>query len=257
MAEGFTLARDHKIDLKDPEVFAYVKSRWLDSAAKLFHIEYNAVKRYESTYGTLPVQLPVGNFMYSLGDSKELSYERALFGQDFVEMIDQKDCVDGDRQFNLADELVREGLIKEDELADARHLSVTFYNLAGLYNNSYAGNGVSAFFRDEQEEGGEGHLFASSEFSELEKLHVMKRHDIHGPKLSKDKERKVWKESLSLGKDHLYGNSEQVRFYKKKLNIYSTAELRNLREIRREDAELINSYESVVENRKEDLIRTV
>ena len=245
IVDGLNVIAVNKLDVNDPKIFAYAKQRWLDSVKKLFYLEYNSMKRYENTYGTLPDQLPPGSFMHSLGRSKGELYKRTLFGTDLSEISDEKKCMVGGKSLSMGEYLVREGLINEDELEEVKHLNGAFYMQANsLYQQVYS-QAVAVFGEGDDISDGYEHRTMSM----LSQLYVRRHYDIKGPKISQDKERKYWKDAFEKGERSLYGNDEIMFFRQDHLNTYSASELQEMRERRKNEAGLIKSYEETVSER--------
>ncbi len=243
--EGFVIAQNMKV--KTPEDFAYAKKRWLNSAKKMFYLEYNAVKRMESTYGSLPDQLPIGCFMNAVGASEPLIYTRWNFGQDALEMTELKDCVVGGEKMSLGSLLAKEGLVKEDDFSDFLHLNRGFYNHLGDYYMNYCQNGTMVFDADQE-------IFENSDISRGYDVSVVvtetqSRQKLKGPSLSAGEERKIWQDAFREGTPLMYGTGESVLFVKEKLNLYSAAELREIRQRRKNEYELIRLYEGAARGR--------
>ena len=51
--EGFLLPRRKDVDLSKENVRLYVRERFLESMRKLFNLEFEHLKRYQNTYGSL------------------------------------------------------------------------------------------------------------------------------------------------------------------------------------------------------------
>lgn len=251
MADGFTVMQNPRLDMTKKEDLAYAKQRWLQSARKLFYLEYNAVKRFESTYGTLPDQLPAGSFLHSLGNSKELFFSRSYFGQDMTEITDEEGCKIKGESLSLGRYLVKAGLIKEEELSDAHHLCSRFYQNVNAYYNNAISQGFKAFGGEPEDS------YQHSYQAHLDQLNGRREYEIRGPKLSYDQERKFWEDALEEGNATLYGCSETVEFKKKALNLYSDEERGEIREKRNRDARLINLYEKASDDRAAVLILQV
>ncbi len=251
MADGFSVIEREKLDVKDPEAFAYAKKRWLESARKLFYLEYNAVKRFESTYGILPDQLPLGSFLHSLGDSKHLIESRLFFIQDMGEFNCVKKCEVGDKRITLGEYLAQNGLINEDELADSIHLNDGFYNRFSFGFTNYQAYSVSSF-----ERGGRDGFSTSYDF--MVKINETRsKYDPGGPKLSAGEERKAWKDALSQGTHSMYGEEGFTEYKKRRLDLYSDSERRDLKQRRKEESGLIHFYEETVNERAEVLINHI
>ncbi|MCR5775720.1 MAG: hypothetical protein K6G42_11610, partial [Lachnospiraceae bacterium] len=69
--EGLLITHRADIDMSDEKQRNYARERYLDSAAKIFRMEYEHMKRYEKTYGTIGGDLPFGMFMQSMGAGQQ------------------------------------------------------------------------------------------------------------------------------------------------------------------------------------------
>ncbi len=244
--EGFTVAQSGRIDMNDPLAASYARQRWLDSMKKLFYLEYNSVKRFESTYGTLPDQLPVGTFMHSLGDGKMSFYKRMLFGQDMTEMTDEKKCQVGGEAMSIGQYLVKEGLIREDELFDATKLNMHFYQPLNSLLEEYHAHAVSLFYQGHH--GGSNELNHSYE-AYADQLKTRNRYNIKGPKLSFGEERNYWSDAISEGGKTLTGGRKATQFKRDHLNLYSPKERQDLKAVRKIEADMIRQYEEASKER--------
>lgn len=250
IAEGFTVIQKEKLDVNNKAEFAYAKKRWLDSAKKLFYLEYNAVKRFENTYGKLPEQLPAGSFLHSLGASKPILNQRLCFGQDVAEISEYKSCKVGDEKISMGEYLARNGLIGEDELSDCIILNGGFYNtLCGMYTG-YP-NAVASFGDDRSK------VFFYTYDCMVQQNETRSKYVINGPRLSPGEERKVWQDALSGGTHSLYGGEEITGYKKKALDLYSDSERSELKQKRKNEAELIKLYDDTVKEREEELINLI
>lgn len=255
IAEGFSVGKSKDLNLKDPEAFAYAKRRWLDSARRLFYLEYNAVKRFESTYGNLPDQLPAGSFLHSLGASRQLLFARMNFGQDTEEMISYQTCAMGDKKCSLGEYLAKNGLIKEDELSDCIRLNGGFYNLV---NNVYAechskaipsATGIGTGEQDTN--------YQNTYDFMIQQMETRGKYRLKGPSISRGAERKAWSEAFSEGTSQLYGGSSITDLKKKQLGLYSDEEKSAIKERRKNEADLIRRYEETVKARAQTLTQDV
>ena len=70
MVEGLTLCYREDIDLNDEDQRLYARNRYLSSMHKLFKLEFDNMKRYENTYGTLGDELPFAVFFDIMGDGQ-------------------------------------------------------------------------------------------------------------------------------------------------------------------------------------------
>jgi hypothetical protein len=251
IVDGFTVIKDGKLDEKDPKVIAYAKQRWLESMKKLFYLEYNCVKRFESTYGTLPEQLPPGSFMHSLGDYKAVFYQRSTFGQNVAEFTDEKTCLVGGESLSMGQYLVKEGLIKEEELADAANLNGNFYQSINYRLTTYQTMATMIYEDGDENEAG------VETSSLVENLATKRKTDIKGPKLSNDEERKYWKDALDEGDKSLYGCYDHAYFKKTHLNIYTADELKRKKETRKNESGLIRLYQETAAERAEALKKKI
>lgn len=247
--EGFNVINENKLDENDPKILAYAKQRWLDSSRKLFYLEYNAVKRFESTYGTLPDQLPPGSFMHSLGRSKGEYFKRIVFGPDVEEFTEEKHCKIGENSMSIGEYLKKEGMIKEDELNDAINLNGNFYLQVNTMYQQVHSQAV-AVFGDEDDSSKE---YDQDLITLAEQLDTRRHYAIKGPKISQDKERKYWKDAFEEGESSLYGNQVAKVFRQDHLNTYSSSELADMKERRKNESGLIKFYEETVNERAEVL----
>ncbi len=241
--DGFDVIKQGKLDEKDPKVIAYARQRWLESMKKLFYLEYNSIKRFESTYGTLPDQLPPGTFMHTLGDYQFAFYTRGCFTQNMAELTDGKTCSVGGESMTMGQYLVKEGLIREEELADAIRLNREFYqNTVFMYGNYMS---MAATIYDDDED----HECAATVPDLVEHLNTRRQNDLKGPKLNFDEERKYWQDAVSEGGKSLFANRKLRDFRKDHLNIYTEEDLETTRELRKQESRLILLYKETVNER--------
>ncbi len=212
---------------------------------KLFYLEYNSVKRFESTYGTLPDQLPPGAFLHSLSDFKVNFYDRTLFGQDMAEMVDNKSCKVGGKDMSVGQYLVQQGLIREDELSDAVNLNVNYYQKINSLLQEFHTDAATLY----DPKGGLNSECLHSYKAYMSQLNTRRHYDIKGPKLTFGEERKYWIDAISKGDKSLTGGRVAENFRMDHLNTYSSEGLKEIREIRKNEAELIKRYEDTVKER--------
>ena len=242
--EGFAVAQN--MEIRTEEDFAYAKKRWLESAKKMFYLEYNALKRMESTYGTLPEQLPIGSFLHSLGPSKRYLHSRWCFVQDVFQMTEEKRCeVDGEKM-SLGAYLAKEGWIREDDFRDCVNLNAGYYNVLGNSYENYAETGFLLYGNNH-----ETNEQLSREYDvDVRLMETRKRRKLHGPSISFGAERKLWKDAYREGTETLYGSRENALFKKNQLNLYTEDELHAIQERRINERDLIRRYEETAEGRK-------
>ncbi len=210
-------------------------------------MEYNAVKRVESTYGQLPDQLPPGSFLHSLGDSKELLVGRMCFNQDAGQISTDKTCSVNGQNMSLGQYLTENGLIGEDELSDCMHLNDGFYNtLAGLYADcTYLA--VSSYTDRDH------HVFNGFYSHAVMQQKTRSTYRIHGPKVSYGEERKVWMDALYQGEDSLYGGPGNAVYKMKWMDLYPEEQHDEIRQQRKGEYEFIKRKEEENNSRAQEL----
>lgn len=250
--EGLLLPYSKDIDLTKEDQRLYVRERFLDSAQKIFRMQYDHVKRYEATYGTLADDLPFGCFMESLGAGQSEFITRNHFGQDFSQLVstagERKSQSDG-KKMTLAEILQKYGKITKEELDDAIKLCPDYYQrLNADQNNRF--NDVTDF--DERTNIGMGHMGRS----EAEKrLYHTDHNTIKGPKLSFVQSRNIWKKALKYADDkNLTGSDEFLLFQKSKLDLFTPAERRALKQQRKKDADTVRLHETHLDAQSEILL---
>lgn len=250
--EGFFLCERTDIDLHNEEQRLYARKRWLDSAQKLFMMEYNNVKRYEKTYGTLEEELPTGCFMQSLGGTGMLELPiRNLFSQDLAQLCDraEKNCISDGKKITLGELLVKNGMVSQSVLDNMNQLGPNYYqNIHGDLNPYYMS---AKFFGDP--EGREELAFNEDHFVEWE--HTRDNNNIQGPGLKQTECRKIWKNALKYKRDkNLIGSGEAGKFYSRKLDLYTGAEKENIKKTRAQDVGIFHFYNAYLDDISDDLI---
>ena len=255
MFDDFNAVGKYKLDLNNEDQYEYARKRWLSGAKKLFKMEYDSLKRFESTYGSLPDQLPVGSLYMSLGESKGEFVNRMIFGQDIAEYTDTAEqyCVTKDgEKCNLASMLAKEGIISEAEYKDAVNVNNLFYQGVNSGLCGYRGPAGIALYSDD---GDDEYLEANNQqYNELVRSRYQRNnYRIRGPKLSFGEERKAFKEAMENDQDTLMPGVSQELFAENKLGIMDDKKREAKKQLRKQKAGLIHYYESTVTERAEVL----
>ncbi len=242
MIKGFLIVNDKSLDMNNDKDREYAKNRWLDSASKLFKLQYNYVKKYEMTYGSLVGQLPPGMFIGSLGMGAGDFYLRSLFPQDVAEFTEQKDTVSKGQNMSICRYLADHGLINKGDLDELITLSGEYYYSSTSVPMKYVRNQGGMFFSKDKDlnHGYKEYMLDN---------HKVNTHRFVGPSLSFAGHKKAWKEAIASKDWTIAGGSTNVYANKKNLNIFSSSERKKIRKQRAEDRQILISYESFVQNR--------
>ena len=127
MFEGLLIGHNKELDLTKEEDWNYAKTRWLQAHKKLFTLLSNVAKRADSTYGTLPNDLPLPCFFNSLGSGRGQYGSRMFFTQDLSQTIDDKSCVVDGQKMSPAQVLLKEGMITQEEIDEATQINGDYY----------------------------------------------------------------------------------------------------------------------------------
>ena len=253
MFEGLILLQKADIDMKDPAQRLYARERFLDSLGKLFTLQYENMKRYESTYGTLCDDLPIGVFLDMLGAGQKHFIMRNLFGQDMANLIDkgpESQCIVDGEKLTVGELLVKYNRIPKEMLDDAMHVGVKHYVTLGAEQNGryLSVNNYSEEYEDEYQ----GDCLLVN-FVESDRERNIK--SIGGPKISFETSREMWKKSLKHSDDlHLVGGVDLLRDRKNKLDLYTDAEKDRLKKSRKRDAVIKGAYTYYLSEVKEKLL---
>ena len=255
MVDGLLLPQKENLDMNDDTVRNYVRDRWLDSMQKLYLMEYDYLKRYESTYGTLMLEMPTGCFLQSLGAGVKDFAERSNFGQDVANLCDgattEKTCrVDG-KEIGITELLLKYGKLPQDVADNIINLGPNFYQQQqGVIDRFFTS--PSLFVDNEDERGEIGYASGNLE----NQNYYMDHSDIKGPKLSQADKRKLWKGALEYEDEEVVsGGPVFSEFHKKKLGLYSPAELKTMKRKRAKDAGLVDTYRKYADAREETLLK--
>ncbi|MBQ9444400.1 MAG: hypothetical protein IJU43_08895 [Lachnospiraceae bacterium] len=251
--DGLLLTKQTDIDLKNEEQRKYARERYLDSLEKLFRMEYENMKRYENTYGTLVDDIPFGIFVQSMGSGQKDFIMRNQWAQEMAELTDtdgESNCVSDGQNMTVAQVLAKYGRITQEEMNDALQICDYYQNIS-VVQNDYFFN-INPYVADEV-------VRTKDRFQRptLEKCQYRKDHrKVTGPTLTQGEARKIWKDTLKYEKDYLLtGGDTYVNFQKNRLDLYSPAQKKALKEQRKKDAGILHFYNSYLDDREEVLIR--
>ena len=250
--EGLTLTYRNDMDLKNNEQLRqYARTRWLNSMQKLFRLERDHVKRFESTYGTLVDELPIGCFMQCMGPHGYEYATRNLFTQDMAEIVDVgcSDCVVDGENITSAELLKRHGLITQEEIDECAVLDPGYYQNAISAQTSYYFS-FNTFLTGEAKS---GYYFSPQDMNQHQ--YTKDHKNIRGPKLSRAESRRIWKETLkNKTDDNLTGGAKMLGFQMTKLDLYTPAQKKDIRKVRAKDAGIVRFYDAYLDDREEILL---
>ena len=250
MFDGLLIGQKGELDLNDEKQWEYAKNRWLRSVKKLYDLETAAVLKYEQTYGALIGQIPVGNFVQSLGSGLVEFHIRSRFaGQNVLELCDEQNIktVDG-KELSVGELLVKEGLLSKADNERCRML-------AGSYQqkSSY----VTTYYRGLFDNFGDGDNYDSdygTTYGETQNwLYTDSNSPIEGPRMSKAMRRKLWKEAQASQDKNILGGNLVVAVNKPVLNLYSSSERKEMKKQRAKDLQIAKFAAGYMDTRAEDL----
>ncbi len=251
--EGLLVTYREDIDLTKEDQRLYARERFLDSLQKIFRMQYENMKRYQNTYGTLADDLPFGSFMESLGSGQSELAMRNMFGQDFSQLVspkgERKSQSDG-KNYTIAEILLKYDRISKEELDDAVRLCPDYYqNLSADQSNRFMD------FRDYDREANvaPGHM---DRRNAEERQYSRDHKAIGGPSVSQAESRNIWKKALKYTSDiNVTGSDSFLLFQKNKLDLYTSAEKKAMKEQRKRDAGILSSYNNYLDECKEALLK--
>ena len=252
--EGLMITYRTDINLNDNDQRLYARERFLNSLAALFRMEYENMKRYQNTYGTLGDDLPFGVFMEALRDGQKDFFLRNLFGQDMANLVDteaERESSSDGKPMTTAEILVKYGRITFEEMNDAMNLGLEYYQ-----NMNAAQNPRFFSFKSYDTNIDEPGLNVFLTENLINQEHTKDNHKMKGPKVSVAEARNIWKKALKYTSDNnLTGGRNLVDFKKASLNLYTAAEKKAIREQRKQDANLMNYYNFYLDEREEVLLK--
>ena len=254
--EGLTLTERTGIDLNQKDQRLYARERFLDSAAKLFRLQRDALKRYQNTYGTLPENLPYGVFMESLGSGQTDHIIRSYFGQDLAQISDERaerKSESGGEKLTLAEILVKYNKITREEKDEAVLMNSNYYQ--GYMS---AGTKRISSFTNYSPDANEWStdLFTANVLNDM--TYTSAGHKIKGPSISRADAKNIWQQTVKYGTDgNLTGGKFMLNYYKPKLDLYTSREKSAIRAQRQKDAGLVAFYSFSLEEQKESLVQSV
>ena len=254
--DGLLLTYHENIDLNKEDQRLYARERFLDSLQKIFRMEYDCLKKYENTYGTLADDLPLGVFVQTLGSGQKDMIIRNQLGQDLAELCDEasqeKNCISDGEKMTTAQLLVKYGKISREEVDDALNLGPDYYQTVHAGINPHY-NGLADF--DPEYVGVENNTFGALNDFYIQQ-HTKDNVKIGGPKMDETKVREIWQNSLDYSEDlNLTGSPIYVAFQKDKLDLYSSAEKKEIKKSRKKDADIRKLYKTYLDNRQKSLFK--
>ena len=252
--EGLLITYRTDVDLQDEKQRLYARERFLNSLAAVFRMEYENMKRYQNTYGTLGDDLPFGVFMEALGDGQKDFFTRNLFGQDMANLVDteaERESSSDGKPMTTAEILVKYGKITAEEMNDAMNLGTGYYQIMNAAQNPRFFS-FQSYDPDREEKNVDVFLTENLIIQEYTK----DNHKMKGPKVSTAEARNIWKKALKYDSDdNLTGGKSLVDFKKASLNLYTPAEKKAIGERRRQDANLLSYYNFYLDEREEVLLK--
>ncbi|MBR1628185.1 MAG: hypothetical protein IJ679_02820, partial [Lachnospiraceae bacterium] len=146
---------------------------------------------------------------------------------------------------SMADALVKEGLIKQEEADECRAVITHYYQNGHFVASGYHSAPVSRFQQDE--------TYDSTQTVLNEQTTARTNFTFEGPKLSFAEERAFWKEAIGKNDAILTGGAETVSFKKERLGIYTKAQREALRKEREESGAAFSRYRGALSAKKKEL----
>ncbi|MCR5233841.1 MAG: hypothetical protein K6E53_08025, partial [Lachnospiraceae bacterium] len=250
--ESLTMTQRVEMDLTQEDQRLYARERFLDSLAKLYKIEYENLKRFEHTYGTLVQDLPISVFMQCMGYDTRDYVNRNQFGQDIANLCHEGESYSESegQKMTTAQILVKYGKIPREMLDYTRKQGVDYYQNFTASLNAYST--TPNIYRSDY--GKLTEVFSKVEFYNQDYgKHNLK---IEGPKLSFGEERNIWKKVLAHSEDTaLTGGNELLEHKKLLLNLYTPSEKKEIKKQRKDDMRLFHFYNAYLDEREEVLLK--
>ncbi len=251
--DGLLITYRNDIDLTKEDQRIYARERFLDSLAKIYRMEYENMKRYENTYGSLADELPYSVFMQSLGSGLEDFLNRNRFGQDIAQLCmkgAESKCLSEGEKLTTAELLLKYGKISGEMAEYPLRLGPDYYQPLTAQQNAYF-FGIGQYHPDEEEQ----RMNAFDENLFYERDYVKNHYKIKGPGLSQGEERSIWKKAARYSDDNLMtGGSRILDLKKVKLDLYTTAQKKDIKKARKADETLSHFYNAYLDEREEVLM---
>ena len=251
--EGLLLTYRNDIDMNDDAQRLYAKNRFLDSMGKLFRMEYENMKRFENTYGTLGDEIPFGMFIQSMGSCQKDFILRNRFCQDMANLCHkgaESDSVSEGKTLTTAELLVKYGRITQAEMEDAVNLGPGYYQPLAIFQNTYLQTCKPYAPHESLRTKG---VVAKTD---LVLMQYTKDHArIKGPKVSPSEARNMWKETLKYRTDeNMDGGEVYAGSQKNRLDMYTPAQKKELKAQRKKDVSIFDFYNLHLDEREKDLM---
>ena len=257
MVDALTYYSRPEAKIADPETAQYARNRWLRAAEKIFRLQYDELKRYERTYGTLGSDMPTACFCHSLGDGQGKLMLRTRIAQSLGQFCNESKCSYKGRQATLTEVLRDEGLITPEEYQDCVTKHPNYYQSLQGKNRGYAQHPELMFSTFGLPPEAAANAYGVLEESLINEAYMGENAGIEGPHLTYGEKRKLWKDAIATQKAQIHEGDLAVSFYEKHLDLLSKEEKRALKERRKADWDITKATRDFLKNRYEKIAEEV